>query len=77
MSKVPSTPSCEVPCGSPEAPTCLCGVAAERGERIGAQHKIEGLRYGKVHGRYPSNPYHTSDPRCAEYDKAYEEACYG
>lgn len=51
--------------------------ATERGRQNGAYFKSQGIDYGKVHGRYPSNPYHQSDPRCAEYDAAYEEGFNG
>ena len=44
---------------------------------MGAYFKAEGRNYGKVSGRYPSNPYHKSDPRCVAYNEGYEEGFNG
>lgn len=49
----------------------------ERGRHWGRIYRSEGRDYGKVHGAYPSNPYHVSDPRCAEYNAGYEEGFNG
>ena len=70
-----SSARCEIPCGSPEAPTCLCEKAFDRGAQAGALYRDQG--YGKVHGAYPSNPYHADDPRRVAFDTGYEEAVNG
>ena len=43
------------------------------GRRWGLHDLAAGRRYSKVNGTYPSNPFHVSDPRCAEYNEGYEE----
>lgn len=71
------TAKCHIPCGTPEAPTCPCEHAAERGERAGALYRAEGRAYGKVNGAYPSNPYHRLDPRFAAFNEGYEDGFNG
>ena len=51
--------------------------AYERGRQWGSHFKTKGRDYGMVRGHYPSCPYHTSDPRCAEYAAGYEEGFNG
>lgn len=68
---------CEVPCETSEAPICGCAQAYDRGHQAGAYFKAQGQKYGKVHGMYPSNPYHQSDPRSASYDEGYGDAFAG
>ncbi|MHB1328013.1 MAG: hypothetical protein ACYC2K_07410 [Gemmatimonadales bacterium] len=47
--------------------------AFEKGRQWGAFYRKEGREYGKVHGAYPSSPYHASDPRNEDYSAGYEE----
>ena len=48
--------------------------AFKRGQQFGRLYRSEGRDYGKP---YPSNPYHVSDPRHADYETGYEEGFNG
>ena len=67
---------CEIPCGTPEAPSCPCAHAAERGLKDGTVNRLEVAAGRGMYRKddYPSNPYHKSSPSHSAYNQGWNEA---
>ena len=71
---------CEIPCYSPEVPTCPCDHAYARGWKDGEGDQklvLAGIKGPFQEDNYPSNPFHKSDPCWTAYNTGWFDVQHG